>query len=138
MLSGILFITTMLHYIFSTTPILFENFNNLPHRPGAAIQGIVDQLYLIAISLSEPEIKALSWTLLDSWKTENDPAVLSSYLLWFDAYRQRIFKDDPNMREAVLAEAERGKEISFSGVNADQWEQQVNYYASVLEKNSRI
>lgn len=120
----------------SDLSVLFENFNNLPGRPGAAIQGIVDHLYNLAISLSESEIKILSRKLLDGWQKENDPAVLSSYLIWFDAYRKRTWQDDQNMRQIILAEAKRAQKMSFSGVNAEQWQQQISYYASVLINNA--
>jgi hypothetical protein len=117
--------------------VLFETFNKLPARPGAAIQGIVDRLYSAATSLPEPAIKALSRQLLASWTTENDPAALSSYLIWFDAHRQRTWQADQTMRAGVLAEAERARSMSFSGAQADQWAQQVRYYASVLVNNSK-
>lgn len=116
---------------------LFETFNNLPGRPGAAIQGIVDRLYSEATSLPEPQLKALSRKLLDSWTAENDPAALSSYLIWFDAHKQRTWQADQTMRQAVLANAEKARTISFSGANADQWKQRVSYYASVLVDNAK-
>lgn len=117
--------------------VLFETFNNLPDRPGAAIQGIVDRLYREATALPEPQLKALARKFLDSWETETDPAVLASYLIWFDAHRQRTWQADPDMQKAVLASAEKVRTMPFSGPDAEQWKQRVSYYASVLVDNAK-
>jgi hypothetical protein len=117
----------------SDASTLFENFNNLSGRPGVAIKGIIDQLCYIAPALTDSEVKALSWALIEGWKMESNPAALSGYLIYFDACRQRMWKDNFNLKAAVLAQVERIKSISFSGVDAEQWDEKVRYYASVLE-----
>ncbi len=121
----------------SDVSTLFESFNNLSGRPSAAIKGIIDQLYHIALELTDSESKVLSWALLEGWKVENDPEVLSSYLIWFDAYKQRIWEDDLNLQVAVLEQVERIRSISFSGADAEQWSERVQYYASILVGNSK-
>jgi hypothetical protein len=116
------------------SPALFEAFNRLPGRPAAAIQGIIDRISGFSNGMSDSELKALAMSLLEQWKTENDPAVLASYLLWFGAYGPRIWGKDPDLRKTVLAEAQRAQAMTFSGANADQWQQRVRYYASTLAK----
>lgn len=116
----------------SDLPGLFDAFDSLPGRPGAAIQGIVNELYGVAGGLSDADIKALAWRLLDRWAQESDPAALSGYLVWFDAHRQRTWSADEKMKAAVLAQAERASGLSFTGPDAQSWREQVRYYASVL------
>ena len=111
---------------------LFERFNRLPNRPGAAIPGILDLLAGAALRRPQPEVKALALKLLEGWKTESDPAAISSYLLWFDANGEKTWEDDPSLRKDMLAQAAIAAALSFSGKDASQWQQQVRYEAGVL------
>jgi hypothetical protein len=113
-------------------PGLFSLFVKLPGRPGPAIQGILDELYLVGASLSGPEIMALAWRIVEGWSQENDPAALSSYLLWFDAHRARTWLIDPKMRKSVAAEVKRAGALKFTGPDSEAWEQQVKRYAAGL------
>lgn len=116
----------------SSLPDLFAAFDNLPTRPGEAIQGIVDKLYIVATGLTDSEIKALGQQLLASWSRESSPAALSSYLVWFDAHRQRTWVQGKGMQQAVQTQAERSKVLRFSGEDSNLWEQRVQQYASAL------
>ena len=111
---------------------LYNTFLSLPGQTGAAIGGIVDELRSAATSLSDQEIKALAWRLLEGWVQESDPAALSSYIVWFDQHRQRTWSDDEKVREAVLAQVERASSLSFPGPYAKLWKQQIRNCTAAL------
>lgn len=117
-------------------PALFDDFAHLPGRPGAAIQGIVDGLRLEAGALPEQGFGALAQRLLAAWPDETDPAALSAYLLWFDAHRQRVLDAGAGLAAAARAQAKRVSGLEFSGPGAEQWMEQVRYYASVLLRDT--
>ncbi len=116
--------------ITSDLPGLFQSFVTLTDIPGAAIQGIMDELYWVSIRLSQSELNRLAWRIIDGWAQENDPAALSSYMLWFSAYSQLTWEKDQRLKKDVLKQLERARSLSFSGLYAKAWEQQVRYYAS--------
>jgi hypothetical protein len=116
----------------SDLPGLFKTFTTLPDVPGASVQGIVDELYWVSLELSQHDIERLARQLLNGWSQENYPAALSSYMLWFSAYGQWTWQKDQRMKEEILAQLKRTRNLSFSGPYAKAWEQQVYYYASSI------
>jgi hypothetical protein len=116
----------------SDLPKLFQTFVTLPDIPGASVQGIVDELYQVSLELSQHDIERLARQLINGWSRENDPAALSSYMLWFSAYGQWTWRKDQRMKEEILAQLGRAQSLSFSGLYAKAWEQQVRYYASSI------
>jgi hypothetical protein len=119
----------------SDLPALVDAFLSLPGRPGAATQGILNELYRAASSLSKPEIKVLARQLLASWTQEVEPNALLGYLTWFDAHRQ-AWGDEPGLKTAVVAEAERVEALSFQGPDASAWQQRVQQQAAFLLPSS--
>jgi hypothetical protein len=115
----------------SDLPRLVDSFMSLSRRPGPATQEVLSQLHAVAVSLSQAEVTALARQLLGAWAKEVEPAALLGYLTWFDAQR-RAWSDDPKLRAAVVAEAKRSVNLSFSGANALAWQQRVQQQANFV------
>lgn len=112
-------------------PKLVDDFLKLSDRPGAATQGILQQLYVLATSLPDKEITALARQLRSKMADESEPAALLGYLTWFDAHR-RAWEGNTRLRNMVTAEAQRVQGLTLTGPDGPGWQKRVQDQAGRL------
>lgn len=101
---------------------LVDAFLDLPDRPGAATQGVLERVRLAGAAQTAAERTRLAGRLLAALPRDSAPAALLGYLTWLDANADAITANERTDLEAELRRIER---LSFDGQDGAAWERRV-------------
>lgn len=115
-------------------PSLFLTLCQQENTPSVAIQAILKRLSLSATRLSSTDVQALASTLLTCWHREARAEAISGYLDWFSAFKLQTWEKDTTLAQQVMTEVNRVKALEFQGVHGINWQQQIQYQASLFSQ----